>query len=70
MKEKFNLPVRKYCDGEKKMVSLRLPKRLWEELECIAAQYGWTTTDVVTTCLDEFAQWEERKQPRGKRRAE
>lgn len=57
MKEKFSLPKRKFCDGPKKMVSMRIPERLWDELDKIAKDYGWTTTDLVSTALDEFAQW-------------
>jgi predicted transcriptional regulator len=57
MKAKFSLPKRVYCDGSKKMISMRLPERLWAELEKTAEAHGWTTTDVVTTALDEFVQW-------------
>ena len=58
---KYNLPKRKYCDGEKKMVSLRLPEKLWREIEEIAKDKGWTTTDAVSTVLDQFVQWEKRQ---------
>lgn len=55
---KFNIPDRKYCDGKKKMVSMRLPERLMKELEGLAKKKGWTVTDLVQTALDQYVQWE------------
>ena len=53
------LPKRKYCNGNKKMVSWRMPEALIRKLEKIAEQNGWTVTDVVATALDGFVQAEE-----------
>jgi predicted DNA-binding protein len=50
------LPKRQYCDGEKKMVSLRLPIKLTQEIEKLASGHGWTATDIITTALDEYIQ--------------
>ena len=61
MKVKFSIPERKYCAGSKKMLSVRLPEKLIKQLEDAAAKYGWTTTDLITTALDQFVQWSERK---------
>lgn len=46
---KFNIPNREYCDGHKKMVSMRLPERLMREVERLAETKGWTATDLVCT---------------------
>ena len=59
---KFNVPKRDYCDGEKKMISMRLPKRLMTEIDSLADEKGWTVTDLVTTVLDQFIQWEKKKE--------
>jgi NRPS condensation-like uncharacterized protein len=56
MKTTYSLPKRKYCSGEKKMVSWRLPEALFKKLESIAEAGGWTVTDVVMTALDDFIQ--------------
>ncbi len=60
MKES-SIPERKYVDGPKKMVSWRLPEKLMAELEKIAKNTGWTTTDLVTTVLDQFIQETKKK---------
>lgn len=57
---KFNIPDRKYCNGLKKMVSMRLPEQLMRELEKLAEQKGWSVTDLVQTALDQYIQWEQR----------
>jgi metal-responsive CopG/Arc/MetJ family transcriptional regulator len=57
MKKFHALPERKYSSGEKKMISLRMPSDLMNKLNEIAADRGWTTSDVVVTALDEYAQW-------------
>lgn len=54
---KFKLPERKYCHGKKEMTSLRLHSDLKTELETIAEEYGWDTTDVIITALDQFVTW-------------
>lgn len=56
MKNTQSLPKRKYCSGDKKMVSLRLPEELVKKLELIAKDCGWTVTDVVMTSLDDYVQ--------------
>ena len=56
----IQLPPRKYCDGGRKMVSMRLPERLWAELEKVAEGDGWSTSDVVLTALDQYLQWANR----------
>lgn len=53
---KYTLPTRLFCDGDKKMISWRLPEKLLKELESVAKDSGWTTTDVVTSALDEYVQ--------------
>jgi len=58
---KFKIPKRNYCDGKKKMVSMRLPEKLIAEVENLAAEYGWNTTEVVTTVLDQFVSHESLK---------
>ncbi len=58
---KFNVPKREYSDGPKKMVSMRLPERLMKELDRLSRENGWTTTDLVTTALDQFVQWEKKE---------
>ncbi len=58
---KFNIPKRDYCDGPKKMVSIRLPKALMKEVEKLAQDKGWTTTDLISTTLDQYVQWEKKK---------
>ena len=56
--KKYDLPKRQFCDGEKKMVSVRLPAKLIDEIERIARGRQWAVSDVIMTALDEFAQWE------------
>jgi hypothetical protein len=57
-REKYELPRRKYCDGVKRMISIRLPESLISEIERIAKARQWASSDVIMTALDEFAQWE------------
>jgi metal-responsive CopG/Arc/MetJ family transcriptional regulator len=58
---KFNIPKREYFDGDKKkMVSWRLPELLMKELDSLAKEKGWTTTELITTALDQYVQWEKR----------
>jgi hypothetical protein len=54
-------PAREYCDGDRKMVSMRFPVKLLEELENISKDDGWTTTDIVLTALDQYVQWKKSK---------
>ncbi len=55
---KFNIPDRKYCEGKKKMVSMRLPERLMKELERLSQKKGWSVTDLVQTAMDQYVQSE------------
>ncbi|MBI3555222.1 MAG: hypothetical protein HY074_03025 [Deltaproteobacteria bacterium] len=57
------LPKRAFCDGEKKMVSMRLPENLMKVLDELAAAKQWTATDLVTTVLDLYAQSERKSKP-------
>jgi hypothetical protein len=57
MRVKFNLPERRYCGGDKKMVSMRLPETLWAEVEKVGFERGWNATDTVATVLDQFCAW-------------
>lgn len=57
---KYNIPDRKFCSEEKKMVSMRLPTDLMKKVRRIAADKGWEVTDLVMTVLDQYAQWEEK----------
>jgi antitoxin component of RelBE/YafQ-DinJ toxin-antitoxin module len=59
---KFNVPERKYCDGEKKMVATRLPMKLKAELAKIAKKKGWDYSELVMTVLDQYVQWEHKNQ--------
>lgn len=54
---KFKLPERKFCHGKKELTSLRLHTDLKKELEKVAEDFGWDTTDVMITALDQFVQW-------------
>ncbi|OFZ54738.1 MAG: hypothetical protein A2428_00940 [Bdellovibrionales bacterium RIFOXYC1_FULL_54_43] len=54
---KFELPQRHFCHGEKEMTSIRLHVSLKREIEALADKFGWDTTDVIVTALDQFVQW-------------
>lgn len=58
---KYNIPKREFSAGVKKMISMGLPQDLMRELESLAKEKGWTTTDLVTTALDQFVQWEKKE---------
>lgn len=58
---KFNIPKRLYCDGPKKMISVRLPEMLMKEVDLMAKEKGWTTTDLISTVLDQYVQWQKRE---------
>ena len=62
---KFNIPKREFCDGPKKMISMRLPEALTKEIDLLAKDKGWTTTDLVSTVLDQYLQWEKRRGAKG-----
>lgn len=61
--QKFNLPKRVFCDTNKpkKLISIRLPDTLVTEIKRIADERQWDFAEVVTTALDEFAQWDRRE---------
>jgi len=62
MKVINNLPKRRYCSGDKRMVSWRLPETLIKKLESVAKDNGgWSVTDVVMTALDDYIQYCESK---------
>lgn len=52
----YEIPDRKYVDGLKKMISWRLPERLISEIEKIAKDKGWTTSELVVMLMDRFVQ--------------
>lgn len=56
----YEIPDRKYVDGPKKMISWRLPERLISEIEKIAKDKGWTTSELVVMLMDRFVQEENR----------
>lgn len=53
---KSKLPDRKYSDGPKKMISIRMPEKLWKKVEALAQKKGWAVSDLVTTYLDQLVQ--------------
>lgn len=70
MNIEFDLPKRRYCGGDKKMVSIRLPEQLMDEIRRLAEEYGRDSTDLITTALDQFVHWtktEGKRSRRGKR---
>jgi antitoxin component of RelBE/YafQ-DinJ toxin-antitoxin module len=58
---KYNVPERKFCKGDKKMVSMRLPVDLMAEIRRIAEHKGIDVTDMVMTILNQFAEAEGKK---------
>jgi len=49
----------KYTDSDdRKMLSLRLPVALIDQIEKIAKNKGWSKTEVIQYALDQFAQLE------------
>jgi predicted transcriptional regulator len=57
MRIDFELPKLKYCDGEKKMISVRLTETLLEEIKTFADAHHWSSTFVMELALDQFIQW-------------
>jgi hypothetical protein len=51
---KYVIPPRKFCHGDKVMISLRLHSGLKEEIESLADEMGWASTDVIITAIDQF----------------
>jgi len=58
---KFNIPKRVYCDGDKKLISFRLPESLIDELKKVSDERGWPMSDLVITVLDQYLQFNERQ---------
>lgn len=58
---RYNIPDRKYSDGPKEMVSMRLPERLTAEITKLCEKKGWNFTDLVTTALDQYVQYEKQR---------
>lgn len=56
--ELVGMPKREFCDGEKRLISIRLPKKLLKEVTKYAHENGYALTDVVATVLDQFIQRE------------
>lgn len=52
----FDIPRRKYCDGEKKMFAIRLPKKLLDAIQKDADDKQWSMTDLIVTVLDQYLQ--------------
>ena len=59
--KKFNVPQRKYCSGDTKMVSFRMHKKLWERVDKLAQEKNWNVTDLVLLVLDQYVQFEEKE---------
>ncbi|MGE0761851.1 MAG: ribbon-helix-helix domain-containing protein [Bdellovibrionales bacterium] len=52
----------KYTDDkDRKMVSLRLPEALIEEIEEVAKAKGWNKTDVIQYAVDQFVHAERKR---------
>jgi hypothetical protein len=52
----------KYIDDEdRKMLSLRLPNALLNQIEKIAKKKGWSKTEVIQFALDQYAQIESKE---------
>jgi hypothetical protein len=41
---------------------MRLPERLIKEIERLSEAKSWTVTDLVSTVLDQFVQWEKKRE--------
>lgn len=52
----FDIPKRRYCDGEKKMFAMRLPKKLLDAIQKDADDKQWSMTDLIVTVLDQYLQ--------------
>jgi hypothetical protein len=61
----FNVPKREYCDGEKRIISMRLPVKLVRELEKWAHNNGYSTTDIVSIVMDQFLQSQKSSEKKG-----
>lgn len=41
---------------------MRLPERLMKEIERLSETKGWTVTDLVSTVMDQYIQWEKKRE--------
>lgn len=41
---------------------MRLPERLMKEIERLSEIKGWTVTDLVSTVMDQYIQWEKKRE--------
>ncbi len=57
----YQLPELKYTDGDKKMISIRMPEKLWNKLQKLADKKGWDRSALVVAVLDKYAQHEDAK---------
>jgi predicted DNA binding CopG/RHH family protein len=53
---KFSIPTRKFCDGDKTMFAMRIPAKLLDAIKKHADEKQWTTTELITTILDQYLQ--------------
>lgn len=58
--KKFEIPKRKYCDGEKKMFAMRIPVKLLEAIQKDADDKQWNVTELIVTVLDQYLQSQKR----------
>jgi len=56
----FNIPKRKFCDGEKKMFAMRIPKKLLDAIQKDADNKQWNVSELITTVLDQYLQSQKR----------
>ena len=62
--KKFDIPERpkrKYSDGERLVVSVRLPKSLLKRLEKEMKLKNYSQTELIETILDQYFQYEDGK---------
>lgn len=55
---KYLIPKREFTEGERKVISIRVPNELKMILEEISSDKGRTLTDLILTVLDQYAQQE------------
>lgn len=56
-KNTYKIPVRKFCHGEKKLASFRLPEELLRRFAQAAADTQHSQTELLTTVLDQYLQY-------------
>jgi len=61
-KEMFKVLGRKFCRGEKVLVSFRLPNELVKEFSRATNELQYTSqTELLATVMDQFIQWHREK---------